>query len=218
MEKRTAARELAFLALFQLPKNPEKLAKTDFHAICLSSIRTLSDYAKSNINKAEAFFLKAERALMEYQINHEYNEPLEEGSRPVPLPKTDEFFDHLNNCYRAVASIREGLEIPELYWHYNDVDIQEFTLQLISYFVDSKSEVHTMIMDTSPTWDISRMNKIDRTIIELAVTEIIKFNIQPAIVVSEALKLANKYSTPEGVKFINGVLADLIKALNTKEA
>lgn len=216
MEKRSAARELAFLALFQLPKNPEKLAKTDFHAICLSALRTLSDYSKSNINKAEAYFLKAERALMEYQINHEENEPLEEGTRAVPLPKTDEFFDHLNNCYRAVALLRESLEIPELYFHYQDSDIQEFTLTLIMNFVDAKTEVHNLIKDTAPSWDISRMSKIDRTIMEIAVTEMIKSNIQPAIVVSEALKIANKYSTPEGVKFINGVLADVVKALGDK--
>ena len=78
MEKRSAARELAFLALFQLPQNPEKfaskLSKMDFHAICLSGIRTLADHARSNLNKAEAFFIKTERGLMEYQINHPLND------------------------------------------------------------------------------------------------------------------------------------------------
>lgn len=216
MEKRSAARELAFLALFQLPKNPEKLAKTDFHAICLSAIRTLSDYAKNNVNKAEAYFLKVERYLMEYKMNHDLNEPLEEASRSVPLPYSDEFLDHLNNCYRAVSQLREGLEVPELYWHYQDQEIQEFTLKLIMNFVDSKDEIHTLIQDTAPTWDLARMNKIDRTIIEIAVTEVLKSNIQPAIVASEALKLANKYSTVEGVKFINGVLGDVIKAVSEK--
>ena len=99
MEKRSAAIELAFLALFQLPQkteniNIEKLAKTDLDALCLSAIRTLADHSKDNLRQAESYFIKVERALMEFQIDHVENEALDDGSRSVTLPKTAEFFDH----------------------------------------------------------------------------------------------------------------------------
>jgi hypothetical protein len=135
MEKRSAARELAFLAVFQLPQDPEKfekrLSKLDFHAICLSALRTLADHARSNLNKAEAFFIKTERTLMEYQINHPLNEPLEVGSRSVPLPQSKDFLDRIDDCYQAISLLKESLQIPEIYWHYNDIDIQNFTLNLL---------------------------------------------------------------------------------------
>ncbi len=216
MEKRSAARELAFLMLFQLPQNTDKikvdkLAKTDFHAICLSALRSLADFAKTNIKNAEAGFIKAERSLLNHQMNHPDNEGLDEATRSVPLPNTQDTLDLIDNCYKSIALLRESLSIPELYWHYQDQEIQEFALKLIINYVDNKSEIETLIKDHSKSWDISRMMKVDRKILELAVTEINFSDLPEAIVVSESMKLANKYSTEEGSKFINGVLADIIK-------
>jgi N utilization substance protein B len=218
MEKRSAARELAFLVLFQLPQNTDKiqidkLAKTDFHAICLSAIRTLSDFAKSNIKKAESYFIKAERSLLEHQINHPDNEGLSEATRSVPLPNTKESLDIVDNCYRAMGLLKESLQIPELYWHYQDPEIQEFTLSLLIKYVDHKEEVQNLIKETSASWDISRMMKVDKKILELAVTELNYSDLPDAVVISEAMKIANKYSTEEGSKFINGILADTVKAV-----
>lgn len=215
MEKRSAARELAFLAIFQLPQNPEKfinkLSKMDFHAICLSAIRTLADHAKTNLNKAEAYFIKTERHLMEYQINHPLNEPLEEATRSVPLPTSQEFFERIDDCYQAIALIKESIQIPEIYWHYSDQDIQNFTLALLDQFNSRRDEVDNLIKEVSKSWNIARMYKVDRIIIELAISEIISADIDPKVVISEALKIANKYSTEEGAKFINGILGDIIK-------
>jgi transcription antitermination protein NusB len=218
MEKRSAARELAFLVLFQLPQNTDKinidkLAKTDFHAICLSAIRTLADFAKTNLKKSEASFIKSERTLLEYQLNHEENEGLSEATRSVPLPNTKETMDIIDNCYKAISLVRESLQIPELYWHYQDTDIQEFTLHLLMDYIQHKEDIQALIKETSQSWDISRMMKVDRKILEIAVTELNYSNIPNAVVASEAMKLSNKYSTEEGSKFINGILADIIKAV-----
>lgn len=218
MEKRSAARELAFLALFQLPQKSEnikieKLVKTDLDALCLSAIRTLADHSKDNLRQAESYFIKVERALMEYQIDHAENEALDDGSRSVTLPRTAEFFEHLNNCYQGIALMREGLQIPEIYWHYHDTDTKEFTLDLIFKYINNKEAVETLIKDVSASWNIDRMQKTDRKLIELGVTELLLSDLPHAVVVSEIIKLANKYSTEEGVKFINGILADVIKLI-----
>jgi len=216
MEKRSAARELAFLVMFQLPQKSEnisieKLTKMDFHAICLSAIRTLADNTRSNVNKAESYFIKIERALMEYQINHPDNEDLDSATRSVELPHTKEFFEHLDNCYQAVALIKEGLQIPELYWHYQDTDIKDFALEILVKYVDHRETTVNLLKDISLSWDFNRIHKVDRKILELATTEITQSDITPTVAVSEAIKLANKYSSPESAKFINGILADVIK-------
>lgn len=216
MEKRSAARELAFLVLFQLPQKSEnlsidKLTKMDFHALCLSAIRTLADNAKSNVNKAESYFIKVERTLMEYQINHPDNEKLDEATRSVELPKTKEFFEHIDNCYQAIALIKEGLHIPELYWHYQDTDIQEFALQLLVNYINHKESSVALLKDLAQSWDYNRIHKVDKKILELATTEITHSDIDPTVAVSEAIKLANKYSSSESAKFVNGILSDVIK-------
>ncbi|MCE2928577.1 MAG: transcription antitermination factor NusB [Candidatus Caenarcaniphilales bacterium] len=222
MEKRSAAREMAFLVLFQLPQKTDrvditKLSKMDFHAICLSAIRTLADHSSSNLKKAESFLLKTERHLMEYQVNHPDNEMLTEASRSVALPTSQDFLEQINNCYQAINLLKEALQIPETYWHYQDTDIQEFTLSLVIKYVDHKEQIQQLIRELSANWDIDRMNKVDRKIIEIAVAEITQTDIAPAVAVSEAVKLANKYSTPEGVKFINGVLADVVKTVSSPD-
>lgn len=216
MEKRSAARELAFLVTFQLPQKSEnvsieKLTKMDFHAICLSAIRTLADNAKANINKAESYLIKTERALMEYQINHPDNEALETATRSVDLPKTKEFFEQIDNCYSAITNLKEAVQIPELYWHYQDTDIQEFALQLLIKYIDNKESTTNLLKEVAESWDYSRIHKVDKKILELATTEILHSSIDPAVAVSEAIKLANKYSSPESAKFINGILSDVIK-------
>ena len=190
MEKRTAARELAFLALFQLPKNPEKLAKIDLQAICLSAVRTLADHSQNNIKKAESFFLKAERAIMNYKINHSENEMLTDELRSVPLPETDEFLDHINNCYHGLSLMREGLQIPEIFWHFHDQEVEGFTLDLIFKFTRHKEEVNHQLEELSKSWDFERIRKIDKTIMQLAATEILYCDTPNNIVSAEAVKLA----------------------------
>ena len=218
MEKRSAARELAFLVLFQLPQNTdkiklEKLATTDFHAICLSALRTLADFAKANLKNAEANFIKTERALLEHQVNHPVNEDIDEAVRTAPLANTKDTLDLIDNCYQAIAFVRESLQIPELYWHYQDTDIQEFTITLLLQYFEHKEEIQNLIQETSASWDISRMMKVDRKILELAVAELNYCDLPAAVVASEAMKLASKYSTEEGSKFINGLFADIAKAV-----
>ncbi|MBT6842993.1 MAG: transcription antitermination factor NusB [Candidatus Melainabacteria bacterium] len=218
MEKRSAARELAFLALFQLPQksenvNTDKLSKMDLHAICLSAIRTLADHGKENIKSAETYFIKAERALMEHQIDHEANEGLNQASRSVAVPQTEEFIEHLDKCYQGIALMRESLQVPELYWHYNDESTKEFTLELILKYINNKEEVENLIKEVSQSWKFERIQKIERKLIELGAAEMLSSSIPHTVVVSEIIKLANKYSTEEGIKFINGVLADVVKLI-----
>ncbi len=215
METRSASRELALLALFQLPKNPEKLAKTDLQAIVLAAVRTLADHAKQNAKNAEAYFIQTERYLLNYKSEHPSNESEVHKLNPVQIPDTDEFARHLDNCYQAISYIREAVTIPELYWHYNNSDVQEFTLSLISNFINNKDEVNSLIEETTKTWDMTRIRKIEKGILRIAVAEMVTTSSPKAVIVSEAIKLGNKYSTEDGVKFINGVLGDISESLTS---
>lgn len=60
-------------------------------------------------------------------------------------------------------------------------------------------------------WKVSRMGKVDLTIIRLAYFEI-KFDddIPTGVAINEAVELAKHYGTDESPSFINGVLAKLV--------
>lgn len=210
MEKRSAAREIAFLACFQLPNNQLKLAMTDFDALCLSSLRTLSDHCKDNVKSAEAFLLQVERKIMDYQVNHPDNE---QNTTPLPvsLPSTQEFLDEINKCYEVLNLIDESMQIPELFWHYKDERTKDFCLELVAKFFEKKESAENLIQEVSQKWDLSRIRKVDKTLISMCITEIQNFPIDKEVAISEYLSLASKYSTDESAKFINGIIADLIK-------
>ena len=63
------------------------------------------------------------------------------------------------------------------------------------------------------------MATVDRNVLALAVHELRAYPDTPrAVVINEALEIARKFSTPESVQFINGVLDGVRKALEAKQA
>lgn len=61
-------------------------------------------------------------------------------------------------------------------------------------------------------WSLDRLPKLTLAILRLAFYEILYTpEIQPPIVINEAVELAKEYTTEKDAKFINGVLGNLIK-------
>ena len=60
-------------------------------------------------------------------------------------------------------------------------------------------------------YTLDRIFKIDLAILKVALYEIIELKENPAVVINEAVELAKKYSTDNIYKFINGVLANIVK-------
>ncbi len=54
---------------------------------------------------------------------------------------------------------------------------------------------------------MDRMAAVDRNILRAAVAELLGFPATPrAVIINEALEIARKFSSPESVQFVNGVL------------
>ena len=60
------------------------------------------------------------------------------------------------------------------------------------------------------------MAAVDRNLMRAAVAELLGFPDTPrAVVINEALEIARKFSSPESVQFINGVLDSVGKQLES---
>ncbi|MCB1246981.1 MAG: transcription antitermination factor NusB [Acidimicrobiia bacterium] len=55
-------------------------------------------------------------------------------------------------------------------------------------------------------WRIERMPAVDRTVLRIAVYEILFTDTPPAVVINEAVEIAKTYSTERSGPFVNGVL------------
>ena len=71
-------------------------------------------------------------------------------------------------------------------------------------------EIDEMLNKNTKGWKTSRMNKVDLSILRLAVYEM-KWDedIPEGVAIDQAVELAKKYSGDEGPSFINGVVAKL---------
>ena len=104
-------------------------------------------------------------------------------------------------------------EMPELVALYLD-QIENLTEENREYIekkhaaIAGKVEEIDELLNLHTTgWKTTRMNKVDLTILRLAVYEIKWDEDVPAgVAINEAVELAKKYSSDEGPSFVNGVL------------
>lgn len=72
------------------------------------------------------------------------------------------------------------------------------------------AEIDSLINGAAKGWKTARMNKVDLSILRLAVYEMRWDDDVPmGVAIDEAVELAKKYSSDEGPSFVNGVLAKL---------
>ena len=107
----------------------------------------------------------------------------------------------------------EMKEQEDLYFELiGGVDEQDKTYIINKYreIVEKKEEIDKFLNEYMTGWKTSRMNRVDLTILRLAVYEM-KWDeeIPIGVAINEAVELAKKYSSDEGPAFVNGVLAKL---------
>ena len=75
-----------------------------------------------------------------------------------------------------------------------------------------REEIDALLNANTTGWKTSRMNKVDLTILRLAVYEM-KWDedVPVGVAIDEAVELAKKYSSDEGPAFVNAVLAKIAK-------
>lgn len=73
-------------------------------------------------------------------------------------------------------------------------------------------EIDEKIAAHSHGWSIERMPMVDLTILRLAAWEILYSEGVPGnVAIAEAVNLANRYTEPQGSRFINGVLGAILR-------
>ena len=78
-----------------------------------------------------------------------------------------------------------------------------------------EEELNETIQKFSIGWDISRISRLTRSIMQLAIYEILYVEDVPTgVAVSEAVRLAKKYDNDDTGSFVNGILGSFARSLN----
>ena len=77
--------------------------------------------------------------------------------------------------------------------------------------VELLPKIDKLIDETAKGWKVSRLGKVDLTILRLAVYEM-KYDeqIPVKVAINEAVELAKKFGSDESPAFVNGILAKLL--------
>lgn len=83
---------------------------------------------------------------------------------------------------------------------------REYTDTLISGVAQHREKIDSFIHTYADGWDKDRLPAIDRNILRLAIFEILWGEVDDAVAISEAVRLAERLSTESSARFINGLL------------
>ena len=88
---------------------------------------------------------------------------------------------------------------------------EKFIQSILKVAFKNKSKLNALIEKYLKNWSINRISKIDRTLLDLSISEML-FLEPPTpskVVIDEYLNLAKEFGTADSVKFINGVLDNI---------
>lgn len=85
---------------------------------------------------------------------------------------------------------------------------------VVSGVANREDELNEIIRKFSIDWDISRISKLTRTIMQLAIFEILNLEDVPTgVAISEAVRIVKLYDGDETGSFVNGILGSFARSL-----
>lgn len=112
-----------------------------------------------------------------------------------------QFSDEVEDTRRAVISQEK----------FNENDIA-YCNRVLSAVAENKARLTSIIDGRSRQFPESRLFPADRSILLIAIAEILYFDDIPAAVsVNEAANIASKYSSEKSATFISGILSEIIR-------
>ncbi|MFW6115239.1 MAG: transcription antitermination factor NusB [Thermodesulfobacteriota bacterium] len=93
-------------------------------------------------------------------------------------------------------------------------EIKPFSKELVEGVCSHKSEIDKLLSKASQHWRVERIARLDRTILRMALYELLyREDIPPKVTIDEAVELAKRFCSEESGAFINGILDKIYHTL-----
>ena len=92
-------------------------------------------------------------------------------------------------------------------WRSYRGDLEEYALRLARGVEGEKEDLDALLSEVSVGWPVHRMSAVDRTVLRLALYEMLFVeDVPPDVAINEAVELAKGFSGDESPAFVGGVL------------
>jgi transcription antitermination protein NusB len=119
--------------------------------------------------------------------------------------------------FQADVGRQTAEEVQATFWRSGDPvepAVRGFAEDLFRAAVAHREQIDTLLAAHSKHWRLERMPAVDRNLLRMAVGEMIAFRSTPfPIVINEALEIARRFSAPESIQFLNGMLDTIARGL-----
>ncbi len=99
-----------------------------------------------------------------------------------------------------------------------DREVESFARELFRGAVNNIEQLDRLVREHAANWRLERMAAVDRSILRMAVYELLHCpETPPHAVINEALEIARRFSGEGSVEFVNGILDTILKTLPARE-
>ena len=85
--------------------------------------------------------------------------------------------------------------------------------QLLQTAREHMTELDGELSAVTTNWRLDRLGVVERCALRLAAAELYRGETPPRVVIREAIRLAERYGSPDSAKFVNGVLDALARKM-----
>ena len=105
----------------------------------------------------------------------------------------------------ALSTLRDRVALA-------DPPVHEYTVELVEGVAASRLRIDDILRHYAEGWTLERMPGVDRAVLRLGIYELLwRTDVPDAVAIDEAVELAKSLSTDESPRFVNGVLARVLK-------
>jgi N utilization substance protein B len=119
--------------------------------------------------------------------------------------------------YQADIGRQKPEQVRATFWNAAgevEPEVRGFAEELFRATVEHQGRIDELIVANSKHWRLERMPAVDRNLLRMAVGEMLGFKGTPfPIVINEALEIGRRYSAPESIQFLNGVLDAIARGM-----
>jgi N utilization substance protein B len=99
------------------------------------------------------------------------------------------------------------------------VEPATFARELVLGVAEHQAEIDRYLSEYAHEWTVDRMPALDRALLRISVFELLyRSDVPTGVVVSEAVELAQDYSTDESARFVNGMLSTIAASVRPDAA
>lgn len=93
-----------------------------------------------------------------------------------------------------------------------------FADELVKNAIINMDDIRAEIEKHSDNWQFDDIAYLDRSILHIAVYEMLFTDTPPAVIINEAIEISKKYCSEQTGKFLNGILDSIRKALRDAQS